>query len=111
MPSLLVLASLAYLCVFLAGVLTLAPDAAEETYVELSDTEPRIPWVLLRLPIQARGRSVSLLYNFLLLPSCSLRTLLIDPIHLYAMFKTQTDMIPTSQQTIVLLSYRCSATD
>src|SRR3954468_12177940 len=42
----------------------------------------RIPWVLLRLPYQARGRSVSLLYNFLLLPSCSLRTLFLDPIHL-----------------------------
>ena len=25
---------------FLAGILTLAPETAEETYVELSDTEP-----------------------------------------------------------------------
>ena len=40
MPSLPVLASIAYLCAFLAGILTLAPDTAEETYVELSDTEP-----------------------------------------------------------------------
>jgi hypothetical protein len=40
MPSLLVFASYAYLCAFLAGTLTLALETAEETYVELSDTEP-----------------------------------------------------------------------
>ena len=40
MPSLLVFAPIAYLCAFLAGVLTLAPETAEETFVELSDTEP-----------------------------------------------------------------------
>ena len=40
MPSLLEIASIAYLCAFLAGILTLAPETAEETYVELSDTEP-----------------------------------------------------------------------
>src|ERR1041384_1515718 len=40
MPSLTVLAPFAYLCAFLAGILTLAPETAEETYVELSDTEP-----------------------------------------------------------------------
>ena len=34
------LASIAYLCAFLASILTLAPDTAEETYVELSDIEP-----------------------------------------------------------------------
>ena len=34
------LASIAYLCAFLAGIFTLAPDTAEETYVEISDTEP-----------------------------------------------------------------------
>ena len=39
-PSLPVLASIAYLCAFLASILTLAPETAEETYVELSDTEP-----------------------------------------------------------------------
>ena len=32
--------TIAYLCAFLAGILTLAPETAEETYVELSDTEP-----------------------------------------------------------------------
>ena len=40
MPSLPVLASIAYLCAFLAGILTLAPETTEETYVELSDIEP-----------------------------------------------------------------------
>ena len=40
MPSLPMLASIAYLCDFLAGILTLAPETAEETYMELSDTEP-----------------------------------------------------------------------
>src|SRR3954471_3489713 len=39
-PSLPVFASLSYLCAFLAGTLTLAPETTEETYVELSDTEP-----------------------------------------------------------------------
>ena len=41
MPSLLVVAPIAYLCAFLAGTLTLAPETAEETYVELFDTEPQ----------------------------------------------------------------------
>ena len=40
MPSLFGVCISAYLCVFLAGIFTLAPEADEETYVELSDTEP-----------------------------------------------------------------------
>src|SRR3954466_575923 len=40
MPSLLVFTSLCLLVCFLAGTRTLAPEPAEETYVELSDTEP-----------------------------------------------------------------------
>ena len=43
MPSLPVFASIAYLSAFLAGILTLAPDSAEGTYVEISDTEPEDP--------------------------------------------------------------------
>src|SRR3954470_18069103 len=39
-PPLFEFASFAYLCAFLSGTLTLAPEPAEETYVELSDTEP-----------------------------------------------------------------------
>ena len=40
MPSLSVLHPLLTCVLFLAGILTLAPETAEETYVELSDTEP-----------------------------------------------------------------------
>src|SRR3954462_3870386 len=40
MSSLLEFASFAYLFAFLDGTRTLAPEPAEETYVELSDTEP-----------------------------------------------------------------------
>src|ERR1043165_334693 len=54
------------------------------------------------------GELVSLLYNFLLMPSCSSRTLLLDPIHLM-LCSNHTAMIPTTQQNIVLLGYRCSA--
>ena len=32
-----------YLCVFPCRYLTLAPETAEETYVEISDTEPEDP--------------------------------------------------------------------
>ena len=40
MPSLFVLHPLLTCVFFLAGIRTLAPETAEETYVELSDTEP-----------------------------------------------------------------------
>ena len=58
---------------------------------------PRIQWVLLRRLIQARGRSISLPYNFPpILLSCSLEHCL-DPIHFtYAINQTHTAMIPTS---------------
>jgi len=40
MPSLFEFASVAYLSVFPCRYRTLAPETDEETYVELSDTEP-----------------------------------------------------------------------
>ena len=43
MSSLLELAPIAYLCVFLAGILTLAPDTAEEMFVEYPYTETEDP--------------------------------------------------------------------
>src|ERR1043165_692899 len=43
MPSLLVLHPFAYLCVFLAAIRTLAPDTAEETFVEYPYTETEDP--------------------------------------------------------------------
>ena len=71
-PSLPVFASLAYLCVFLAGILTLAPDTAEETFVEFPDTETEDPVGAATATYPGKGRSVSLLYNFpLTLLSCS----------------------------------------
>ena len=59
---------IAYLCAFPCWYLTLAPETAEETYVEISDTEPEDPMVLLRRLIQTRGRSIPLPYNFQ--PTC-----------------------------------------
>src|SRR3954468_10326232 len=50
------------------------------------------------------GELVPLLYNFLLMPSCSLRTYCLILSTLYAMFKTHTTMILTTQQTVVLLA-------
>ena len=43
MSSLFVLHPVAYLCVFLAGIRTLAPDTAEETFVEYPYTETEDP--------------------------------------------------------------------
>ena len=37
------LAFVAYLCAFLAGIFTLAPDTTEEAYVEISDTDLEDP--------------------------------------------------------------------
>ena len=42
-PSLHVHCTLAYLCAFPCRYLTLAPELAEETFVEISDTEPEDP--------------------------------------------------------------------
>src|SRR3954470_23729632 len=94
-PSLLVHVFLCSLVCFPCRYLTLALETTEVTSWRFQTPSPRIQWVLLRLPFQARGRSIPLPYSF--------------PPY-YAMFQTHTAMIPTSQQTIVLLSYRCSTT-
>src|SRR3954469_2845039 len=94
-----------YLCAFLCRYLTLAPETIEETFVEISDTEPEDPVGAPTLLIQARGRSIPLPYNPPTLLRCSLKRCL-DPIHFtYAMFQTHTTMIPTSQQNMLLLCY------
>jgi len=77
------LASIAYLCAFLAGILTLAPETAEETYVELSDTEPEdtVGAASTTLP----GKGENLCHYFITFCSClalASRTTLLDPIHL-----------------------------
>src|SRR4051812_11680260 len=46
------------------------------------------------------GELVPLLYNFLLLPSCSLRTYCLILSTLYAMFKTHTAMSPQPSKTL-----------
>src|SRR3954463_15005264 len=111
MPSLLKTASIAYLCAFLAGTRTLAPEPAEETYVELSDTEPEdtVGAATTTYP----GKGENLCHYFITSCSClavALERCCLNLSTLYAMFKTHTAMIPTSQQTLVLLNYRCSAT-
>ena len=68
MPSLLEFASIAYLCVFLAGVCTLAPETAKETYMELSDTEPKdtVGSASTTLP----GKGENLCHDFITFRSC-----------------------------------------
>ena len=104
------LAPVAYLCAFLAGILTLAPEAAEETYVELSDTEPEDTVVSASTTLPGKGEN--LCHYFITFCSCLavvLERYCLILSTLYAMFKTHTAMIPTTQQTFVLLGYRCSA--
>src|ERR1041384_2719184 len=68
-------ASIAYLCAFLAGILTLAPETAEETYVELSDTEPEDTVGAATTTLPGKGGLITLPYSFpLTLLSYSLRT-------------------------------------
>src|ERR1044071_10171256 len=88
---------------------TLAPETAEETYVELSDTEPEdtVGSASTTLP----GKGENLCHYFITFCSClavvlERHCLILST--LYAMFKTHTAMIPTPQQTIALLGYRCS---
>ena len=79
---------LAYLCAFLAGILTLAPETAEETYVELSDTEPEdtVGAATTTLP----GKGEKLCHYFITLCSCLavvLERYCLILSTLYAMFK------------------------
>src|ERR1041384_4757283 len=104
MSSLLELAPIDYLCAFLAGVCTLAPETAEETYVELSDTEPEdtVGSASTTLP----GKGENLCHYFITFCSCLAVALerLLDPIHLICHVQTHIAMIPTTQQNIVLLA-------
>ena len=96
---------------FSCRYLTLAPETADETYVEVSDTEPEDTATSASMTdYPSKGKIYTITwYISAYLPSCSLERLF-EPIHLaYDTFKNQTAMIPTSQQNFVLLSYRCSA--
>src|ERR1043165_4823083 len=96
--------------IFLAGILTLAPDTAEETFVEFPYTETEDP--VGSATTTDPGKGEKLCHYFITFCSClavALERCCLILSTVYAMFKTHTTMIPTSQQTIVLLSYRCSA--
>ena len=83
---------------------TLAPETAEETYVELSDTEPEDTVGSASTTLPGKGENLCHYFiTYLLMPSCSTRTLL-DPIHLTCHVQTHTAMIPTTQQNMVLLA-------
>src|SRR3954467_15110152 len=101
MPSLFDLAPIAYLCVFLAGIRTLAPETAEETYVELSDTEPEdtVGSASTTLP----GKGENLCHYFITFCSClavELERCCLILSTLYAMFKTHTAMSPQPSKTL-----------
>src|ERR1044072_2624227 len=59
---------IAYLCAFLAGIRTLAPETAEETYVELSDTEPEDTVVSASTTLPGKGEN--LCHYFITFCSC-----------------------------------------
>src|ERR1043165_10193952 len=99
MSSLLEFASIAYLCVFLAGIRTLAPETAEETYVELSDTEPEDTVGSASTTLPGKGENLC----HYLITFCSCLAVALERYFLilstfYAMFKTHTAMFPTPQQ-------------
>src|SRR3954464_3204833 len=78
----------AYLCAFLAGNLTLAPEPTEETYVELSDTEPEdtVGAATTTYP----GKGGNLCHYFITFCSClvvDLKRCCLILSTLYAMFK------------------------
>src|SRR3954464_4077069 len=105
MSSLLKSASFAYLCAFLAGTRTLAPEPAEETYVELSDTEPEdtVGSASTTYP----GKGEKLCHYFITFCSCLdvyLERCCLILSTLYAMFKNPYSHVPTIQQNIVLLA-------
>src|SRR3954470_6123299 len=101
MPSLLVFTSLCLLVCFLAGILTLAPEPAEETYVELSDTEPEdtVGSASTTYP----GKGENLCHYFITFCSClavALERCCLILSTLYAMFKTHTATSPQPSKTL-----------
>src|SRR3954468_16456225 len=86
-----ILACACILCLlvcFPCRYVTLAPETAEETFVEISDTETEDPVGAATTTFPGKGRSVSLPYNFpLTLPSCSIECCLILSTPSIACFK------------------------
>src|SRR3954471_10504721 len=78
----------AYLCVFLASTLTLAPEPVEETYVDLSDTEPEDTMGAATTTYPGKGEN--LCHYFITFCSClavALERYCLILSTLYAMFK------------------------
>ena len=57
-----------YLCAFPCRYLTLAPETAEETYVEISDTEAEDPVGASSTTYPGKGETYNILYSFQ--PTC-----------------------------------------
>src|SRR3954468_9861289 len=79
-----------YLCAFPCRCLTLAPETAEETYVEISDTELEDPVGASSTTYPGKGETYITLYSLQpAMLSCGLERLH-DPIHLtFASIKPQ----------------------
>ena len=56
--------SVAYLCASLCRYFTSAPETAEETYVEISDTEPEDPVGASSTTYPGKGETYITLYSF-----------------------------------------------
>ena len=90
-------------CLLPCRYLTLAPETAEETYVEISDTEPEEPATSASTTTDYPGKGKIYTITWYLsayLPSCSLERLF-DPIHFdYATFKTKQPWSPHPSKTL-----------
>ena len=82
---------------FLCRYHTLAPEPAEETYVEISDTEPEDPAGAPSTTYPGKGETYNIPYSFQLacLAVVQNECLILPTLH-FASIKTQTAMIPTS---------------
>src|SRR3954464_12434786 len=101
MPFLFDLAPPLLTCVLLVGVCTLAPEPAEETYGELSDTEPEDTVGSASTPYPGKGDN--LCHYFITFCSClavALERCCLILSTLHAMFKTHTSMSPQPSKTL-----------
>src|SRR4051812_47376175 len=100
MPFLFDLAPFAYLCI-LAGVCSLAPEPAEETYVELSDTEPEDTVGSASTTYPGKGENLCHYFiTFCSRLAVALERCCLILSTLYAMFKTHTAMSPQPSKTL-----------
>src|SRR3954471_14190118 len=101
MPSLFELVPLLTYEFLLAGVCTLAPETAEETYVELSDTEPEDPVGSASTTYPGKGENLCHYFiNFCSCLAVDLERIFLILSTLYAMFKTHIAMSPQPSKTL-----------